>query len=122
MSATSFRSRRTVTLERTFHASSKEVWDLLTTADGFASWWGPEGFTTEVQVLDLRPGGELRYVMTATRPDQIAYMKNAGMPLAIAARATFIAVDPPRRLASRVRRVPADAASIVARCGAKAPG
>lgn len=33
MSTTSFRSRRTVTLERTFHASSKEVWDLLTTKD-----------------------------------------------------------------------------------------
>ncbi len=101
MSTTSFRSRRTVTLERTLHASSKEVWDLLTTKDGFASWWGPEGFTTEVQVLDLRPGGELRYVMTATGPDQIAYMKNAGIPLAVAAQATLTAVDPPSRLAYR---------------------
>ena len=99
MSTTSFRSRGTVTLERTFQASLKEVWDLLTTPDGIASWGGPAGFTMAVQVLDLRPGGELRYVMTATGPDQIAYMKNAGMPPAIAAKATFIAVDPPRRLA-----------------------
>lgn len=99
MSTTSFRSRRTVTLERTFQASLKDVWALLTTKAGFESWWGPEGFRTEVERFELRPGGQLRYTMTATGPDQIAYMNNAGMPLAIAAKATITAVDPPRRLA-----------------------
>lgn len=99
MSTTSFSPRRTVTLERTLHASMKEVWELLTTKEGFESWWGPEGFRSEVELFELRPGGQLRYTMTATGPDQIAYMKNAGMPLAIAAKATITAVDPPRRLA-----------------------
>lgn len=99
MSTTSFRSRRTVTLERTFRASLKDVWELLTTKEGFESWWGPEGFRTEVERFELRPGGQLRYTMTATGPGQIAYMKNAGMPLAIAAKATITVVDPPRRLA-----------------------
>ncbi len=101
MTSTNFPSRRTVTLERTFHASLKDVWELLTTKEGFESWWGPEGFSTEVEVFELRPGGQLRYTMTATGPDQIAYMKNAGMPLAVAAQATLTAVDPPRRLAYR---------------------
>jgi uncharacterized protein YndB with AHSA1/START domain len=58
------------------------VWALWTTKDGIESWWGPEGFSVTVQHLDLRPGGELRYTMTATAPDQVAFMRQAGMPLA----------------------------------------
>ncbi len=91
--------RRTVTLERTFEASIEEVWDLWTTKDGIESWWGPDGFAVEVRRLDLRPGGELVYATTAVGRDQIAFMKNAGMPLTIETRVTYTEVDPPRRLA-----------------------
>jgi uncharacterized protein YndB with AHSA1/START domain len=91
--------RRTVTLERTFDASIEEVWDLWTTKDGIESWWGPDGFAVKVLSLDLRPGGVLLYTMTAVGADQIAFMKNAGMPLVTETRATYTEVDPPRRLA-----------------------
>jgi uncharacterized protein YndB with AHSA1/START domain len=92
-------NRRTVTLERTFDASAEEVWDLWTTKDGIESWWGPEGFAVKVMRIDLRPGGELLYTMTAVGQDQIAFMKNAGMPLSSETRVTYTEVDRPRRLA-----------------------
>jgi uncharacterized protein YndB with AHSA1/START domain len=92
-------SRSTITLERFFDATADEVWELWTTADGVQAWWGPEGFEVKVREMDLRPGGEMTYVMTATAPDQIDFMRKAGMPLATEAHLTFSEVDPPRRLA-----------------------
>jgi uncharacterized protein YndB with AHSA1/START domain len=85
-------SKRRITIERTCEASLKDVWDLWTTKEGIESWWGPEGFTTEVLKLDLRPGGGLRYAMTATGPDQVEFMKNAGMPLMTECRITYTEV------------------------------
>jgi uncharacterized protein YndB with AHSA1/START domain len=86
-------------LERTFEATIDDAWALWTTKAGIESWWGPEGFTVVVRSIDLRVGGELRYVMTATAPSQVAFMKNAGMPLATEAKITFTDVVPLRRLA-----------------------
>lgn len=85
-------------LERFFTATVQEIWALWTTPEGIESWWGPDGFDVEVRAIDLRPGGELAYVMTATAADQVDFMKKAGMPLATEARLTFTEVDPPRRL------------------------
>src|SRR6185369_12585987 len=72
--------RRTITLERTFTAPVEDVWELWTTREGIESWWGPDGFTVKVRKLDLRVGGELLYDMIATAPEQIEFMKKAGMP------------------------------------------
>jgi uncharacterized protein YndB with AHSA1/START domain len=91
--------RKKISLERTFDASIEEVWDLWTTKEGIESWWGPDGFATEVKKIDLRPGGELVYVFTAIAPDQVAFLKNAGMPLINSVTATYTEVVPPRRLA-----------------------
>jgi uncharacterized protein YndB with AHSA1/START domain len=91
-------ARRRVTLERFFDATVEEVWALWTTADGVEAWWGPDGFDVSVRTLDLRRGGAMAYVMTATAPDQVDFMKKAGMTLATEARLTFTEVDPPRRL------------------------
>jgi uncharacterized protein YndB with AHSA1/START domain len=88
-----------IRLERTYRASPAEVWALWTTKDGIESWWGPEGFTVTVKKLDLRPGGELIYVMAATAPEQVAFMKQAGMPVAHDARIVYAAVEANRRLA-----------------------
>lgn len=92
-------ARRKVTLERIFQAPIEEVWDLWTTKEGIESWWGPDGFAVKVHKLDLRPGGELVYAMTATAPDQIDFLKKAGMPKTTESRLTYTEVDPPRRLA-----------------------
>jgi uncharacterized protein YndB with AHSA1/START domain len=90
--------RKKFSIERTFAASVEDVWTLWTTKDGIESWWGPEGFDVTVTALDLRPGGELVYLMTAAAPDQVAFMKRAGMPLSTKARVTYTEVSPPHRL------------------------
>jgi uncharacterized protein YndB with AHSA1/START domain len=92
-------ARRRVTLERTFAAPIDEVWELWTTKEGIESWWGPDGFAVKVQQIDLRPGGELVYEMTATAPDQMEFLKKAGMPATTVSRLTYTEVVPPRRLA-----------------------
>ena len=92
-------TRRKVTLERTFDATIEDVWELWTTKDGIESWWGPEGFAVEVRKLDLRPGGDLIYAMTATAPDQIEFMKKSGMPLTTETRILFTEIVPQQRLA-----------------------
>jgi uncharacterized protein YndB with AHSA1/START domain len=91
--------RRRITIERTYAATVEDLWDLWTTKEGIESWWGPEGFEVKVRKLDLRPGGELRYAMIATAPEQVEFMKKAGMPLSHEARVTYTEVVPPRRLA-----------------------
>ena len=92
-------TRPKLTLERTLDASIDEVWELWTTREGIQLWWGPEGFSVVVNALDLRPGGELVYTMSATRAEEIEYMTQAGMPITTEHRLTFTEVDPPRRLA-----------------------
>jgi len=91
--------RRRIAIERIYDATVEEVWGLWTTAEGIESWWGPGGFEVKVRSLDLRVGGELRYAMTAIAPEQVAFMKKAGMALTTEARVTYTAVEPRRRLA-----------------------
>lgn len=90
---------RRITLERSFKATLDEVWELWTTKDGIESWWGPDGFTVKVRKLELRPGGELLYAMTATAPEQVEFMTRAGLPLTTESRLTFSEIVPLRRLA-----------------------
>lgn len=90
-----------ISIERTYRASAEQVWTLWTTNEGIESWWAPDGFTVRVQELDLRPGGELVYTMTATAPEQIEFMKSAGLPLATESRKTFVEVAPATRLSYR---------------------
>jgi uncharacterized protein YndB with AHSA1/START domain len=91
--------RRRVTMERTFRASLAEVWELWTTKEGIESWWGPDGFHVVVQRLELRPGGVLEYTMNADGEEQIAALKQAGMPASHLARLTFEEIVPEKRLA-----------------------
>lgn len=88
-----------IVLERTYPGTVEEVWALWTTPAGVESWWGPEGFRVLVRSMDLRPGGELHYVMEAVAPETVAFMKRNGMPTAQEARLRYTAVEPPHRLA-----------------------
>jgi uncharacterized protein YndB with AHSA1/START domain len=92
-------ARAQFSIERTYAASIDETWALWTTKAGIESWWGPEGFDVTVISLDLRPGGQLVYLMTAMAPEQVAFMKGAGMPLSTECRVTYTEVSPPNRLA-----------------------
>jgi uncharacterized protein YndB with AHSA1/START domain len=88
-------------LERTYPASPDTIWELWTTPEGIEQWWAPDGFETKVRELDLRPGGELVYEMTATAPEQVEFMKSAGMPVTTESRKTFTEIERPTRLAYR---------------------
>jgi len=89
------------TIERTVAAPPETVWRLWTTAEGISSWWAPDGFRTEVDRLDLRPGGELVYTMTAEDPAQIAFLEQNGLPLSTQARKVFTELENPGRIAYR---------------------
>ncbi|MFF9562484.1 SRPBCC domain-containing protein [Leifsonia sp. NPDC014704] len=89
------------TIERTIAAPAETVWELWTTPAGIGRWWAPDGFRTDVSALDLRPGGELVYTMTATAPEQVAFMEQNGMPLSTTSRKTFTTVERPTRLGYR---------------------
>jgi uncharacterized protein YndB with AHSA1/START domain len=94
-------TRPRIKIERTFRVPVERVWKLWTTKKGIEAWWGPEGFAVKVRKRDVRPGGELRYEMTATAPEQIEFMKTAGMPLTTASRIVFSEVVPPHHLVFR---------------------
>lgn len=88
-----------IRIERVYDAPVDRIWDLWTKPEGIESWWAPDGFTVKVQKLDLKPEGELIYTMTATGPEQIEFMRSAGMPLTTESRKTFTEVKPKTRLA-----------------------
>ncbi|MGC1462607.1 MAG: SRPBCC domain-containing protein [Terracidiphilus sp.] len=90
--------RAQFSIERTYAASILDVWQLWTTKFGIESWWGPEGFDVRVTSIDLRQGGQLVYWMTATAPQQVAFMKQNGMPLSTECKVTYTEVSPPHRL------------------------
>jgi uncharacterized protein YndB with AHSA1/START domain len=88
-------------IERTYAAPAELVWELCTTAAGLEQWWGPEGFATQVSELDLRPSGHVRYTMTATAPEQVAFVRGLGLPLSTEFSRTFTEVLAPTRLGYR---------------------
>lgn len=92
-------ARAQFSIQRTYDASIEEVWALWTTKSGIESWWGPEGFDVTVTALDLHAGGMLVYLMTAVAPEQVAFMRQAGMPLTSECKVTYTEVSPPDRLA-----------------------
>jgi uncharacterized protein YndB with AHSA1/START domain len=86
-------------IERTYPTTAEKVWDLWTTTEGIESWWAPDGFAVAVEKLELEPGGELVYTMTASGPETVEFMRNAGLPLATTSRKRITEVERPQRLA-----------------------
>ena len=54
---------RTLTIERTFHAPLKLVWEAWTKPEHIALWWGPKGMNTKVIEHDFRIGGKWNFIM-----------------------------------------------------------
>lgn len=50
-------------LKRTFQAPRAMVFEAWTNPELVRTWWGPRGFTTEVETWDARGGGEIRVTM-----------------------------------------------------------
>ena len=98
MNTQASRSEGKVAIERTYRASIEDVWALWTTKEGFESWWGPEGFRADVQELDARVGGALRYEMIADTPEMVAAMKQMGQPPSHRVRSRFTELELHSRL------------------------
>ncbi len=58
-------------ITREFNAPLALVWQAWTEPELVAKWFGPKGFTTRVDELDLRAGGKSVYVMIG--PDGTEY-------------------------------------------------
>lgn len=54
---------REIVLTRIVNARRELVWQVWTQPEHTARWWGPQGFTTTTKSMELRPGGQWRYVM-----------------------------------------------------------
>jgi len=47
----------TMTIIRTFDAPRARVFRAFTDPEQVDRWWGPNGFTTTTDEMDVRPGG-----------------------------------------------------------------
>src|SRR4051812_13500037 len=54
---------REIATTRVFDAPRDLVFDAWTDPQHVAQWWGPNGFTTTTQSMDVRPGGEWIFIM-----------------------------------------------------------
>jgi uncharacterized protein YndB with AHSA1/START domain len=64
-------SDREIVVSRLFDAPRELVFSAWTDRQHVAQWWGPNGFTTTVHEMDVRPGGVWRFVMHG--PDDVDY-------------------------------------------------
>jgi uncharacterized protein YndB with AHSA1/START domain len=56
------RSTFTITFQRTFEAPREDVFQAWTQPDQIAQWWDPTGARLRDCSIDLRPGGEFKFV------------------------------------------------------------
>jgi len=60
-------------LTRVFAAPRELVYQALTQPEHVPHWFGPAYLTTEVDTMDVQPGGQWRYVQTAPDGTQHAF-------------------------------------------------
>ncbi len=71
---------------REFDAPRDLLWAVWNEKDHMEQWFGPRGFTTRIDHLDFREGGEMRLVMIG--PDGTEYPSSG----------YFKEIDPPRKV------------------------
>lgn len=64
-------SNREIVITRVFDAPRPLVFDAFTEADRVVQWWGPNGFTTTIHEMEVKPGGVWRFTMHG--PDGVDY-------------------------------------------------
>ncbi|MBD3886084.1 SRPBCC domain-containing protein [Phormidium tenue FACHB-886] len=79
-------SDREIVITRVFNTRRELVFKAWTEPEHIAQWWGPKGFTTRVDEMDVKPGGHWRYVMIG--PDGTEYPS----------KGTFHEIVPPERI------------------------
>ena len=69
--------KKTLIVERTFHAPKSKVWRAYSDPDMLAQWWGPRGWETEIKHMDFSNGGHWHYVMRCVDPAQADWFGKA---------------------------------------------
>jgi uncharacterized protein YndB with AHSA1/START domain len=54
---------REIVITRVVDAPRELVWKAWTDPEQVVHWWGPKGFTTTIEKMDVRPGGVWKHVM-----------------------------------------------------------
>jgi uncharacterized protein YndB with AHSA1/START domain len=75
-----------IVVSRLLTAPRELVYRVWTEPAHVARWWGPTGFTTMISSMDVRPGGDWRFVMRG--PDGAEFPNHV----------RFVEVSPPERL------------------------
>src|SRR4029077_10253518 len=76
---------REIVIERLLDAPRELVFEVFTSADHLARWWGPTGFSVTTYAFDFQVGGVWRFVMHG--PDGRDYQN----------RLVFDVIEPPSR-------------------------
>jgi uncharacterized protein YndB with AHSA1/START domain len=111
---------REIVISREFDAPREMVWDAFTDPKQVVQWWGPNGFSTTIHEMDVRPGGRWRHTMhgpdgtnypnasvfkEVVKPERIVYShgggKEDGPGVSFEATWTFEAVGEKTRLTGR---------------------
>lgn len=79
-------SGRELRAVRTFDAPRDLVFRMWTEAEHIVNWWGPNGFTTTIEKMDVRVGGD--WILTLHGPDGRDYPNHK----------RYVEIDPPKRL------------------------
>jgi uncharacterized protein YndB with AHSA1/START domain len=64
-------SDRVIVISRVVNAPRELVWTAISSPAHVGKWWGPRGFTTTIEKMDVRPGGVWKHVMRG--PDGTNY-------------------------------------------------
>jgi uncharacterized protein YndB with AHSA1/START domain len=79
-------AEREIRIEREFDAPRDRVFAVYTDPDLIPEWWGPRGSTAEVVEMDVRTGGDWRFVQHSPDGSQTGF------------RGTYREVSPPERI------------------------
>jgi uncharacterized protein YndB with AHSA1/START domain len=73
-------------MERVFDAPRELVWRVINDPATISNWWGPRGYTTTVEEMDVRPGGKWRFIQHTTGGEDVPF------------KGEYLEVVPPERI------------------------
>jgi uncharacterized protein YndB with AHSA1/START domain len=62
-----------IVFEHVFDAPRDLVWRVMTDPTRITNWWGPRGYTTTVEEMDVRPGGRWRFINHTTAGEDVPF-------------------------------------------------
>jgi uncharacterized protein YndB with AHSA1/START domain len=54
---------REMRITSTFKAPADLMWKVWSSAEHIVNWWGPNGFTNTIDIMDFQEGGEWKFTM-----------------------------------------------------------